>query len=85
MSLIGCRTLLRLNSECKTKQSEELVLYSINSFILEDGSPVIVQGDSKNLFRGIKIEQDPLEREIYVKCPACDMRIFDSGLENELS
>ena len=38
----------------------------------------------KNLFQGIKIDNDPLEREIYVRCPACNNKVFDSGLENQL-
>ena len=39
---------------------------------------------SNSIYQGIKIENDPLEREIYVKCPACCHRVFDSGLENSL-
>jgi hypothetical protein len=38
----------------------------------------------KSVYQGIKIENDPLEREIYIKCPFCSYRVFDSGLENEL-
>jgi hypothetical protein len=30
------------------------------------------------------IDGDPLEREIYVQCPLCKHRVFDSGLENQL-
>ena len=33
-------------------------------------------------FQGIKIDNDPLEREIYVRCPACGNRVFDSALDN---
>ena len=38
----------------------------------------------QSAIQGIKIENDPLEREIYVKCPGCSRKVFDSGLENEL-
>ena len=41
-------------------------------------------GGQKNVFKGIKIDNDPLEREIYVRCPSCNHKVFDSGLENEL-
>jgi len=41
-------------------------------------------GGKSSLYQGIKIENDPLEREIYVKCPACFHRVFDSGLDNTL-
>lgn len=41
-------------------------------------------GAAKTTIQGIRIENDPLEREIYVKCPGCSRKVFDSGLENEL-
>ena len=39
---------------------------------------------TQHAIQGIKIENDPLEREIYAKCPGCGGKVFDSGLENEL-
>jgi len=40
--------------------------------------------NGKSIFQGIKLENDPLEREIYVRCPVCTSKVFDSALENEL-
>jgi len=37
-----------------------------------------------NIYRGIQIENDPMEREIYVACPFCKQKVFDSGLENDV-
>ena len=47
-------------------------------------SPKEINMDTKNIYQGIKIENDPLEREIYAKCPLCTYKVFDSGLSNEL-
>lgn len=38
----------------------------------------------RTIYQGIQIDNDPLEREIYVKCPVCSHGVFDSGLENDL-
>jgi len=40
--------------------------------------------NKRNVFQRIQIDNEPIEREIYVKCPACFCKVFDSGLENEL-
>ena len=40
-----------------------------------------VKEEYKGRFNGIQIDNDPLEREIYVMCPDCSLKVFDSGLE----
>ena len=47
-------------------------------------NPKVANSGQKNMFSGIKIDNDPLEREIYVRCPSCHHKVFDSGLDKEL-
>ena len=65
-----------MNSSAKKKQTTQDSRSGENN---RGGS-----GGQKNVFKGIKIDNDPLEREIYVRCPSCNHKVFDSGLENEL-
>lgn len=36
------------------------------------------------IFMSMRMDMDPMEREIYVKCPECNRKVFDNGIENEL-
>jgi len=58
-------------------------LKSLNKKESKESAPA--EGGLNNLYQGIKIENDPMEREIYVKCPSCNRKVFDSGLSNNLS
>ena len=41
-------------------------------------------GNIQTLYQGVKLDNDPFERDIYVSCPNCGHQVFDSGLSNEL-
>ncbi len=45
---------------------------------------IINEDHHTKLYKGIKISNDPIERDIYVSCPFCNTKVFDSGLESEL-
>lgn len=32
----------------------------------------------------MKMEIDPIDREIYVSCPECNTQVFDNGIEKYL-
>ncbi len=38
----------------------------------------------ESIFKGIRLQNDIQEREIYIKCPGCNGKVFDSGLDNNL-
>ena len=34
--------------------------------------------------QGLRIGDNPTEREVFLQCPKCKLDVFDSGLSNEL-
>lgn len=34
--------------------------------------------------QGLRIGEDPTEREVFFQCPRCQIDVFDSGLQNEI-
>lgn len=36
------------------------------------------------IFMSMKMDIDPVEREIYVRCPECNRKVFDNGVDNSL-
>ena len=72
------------NEFLEFRKASKSVQYKSSSKGRSSLNKIINNDKNKQVYKGIKIANDPLERDIYVACPACVNKVFDSGLEQDL-
>lgn len=67
-----------MGSENSASQ-EEFKESKISSLMGGGRTNSLVQG-----LQGVRIGDNPAEREVFLQCPNCKLDVFDSGLSNDL-